>query len=167
MSAVSQWAAAARGHLHIQWSCADSRQIPGVWSHLSSLIWSLGMDDDLVCEYDSTWDTESDGDELENTGRSKKTRPAFVCYSLSLICELIHCGTFLFYIASWTRRFYLRRVSSDLYCVLDGQSPPRASFPQKRTMSSSGKYVDKPFWQVIYLQSGYFYGLNVFCRIAF
>uniref|UniRef100_A0A671NBY4 Opioid growth factor receptor-like n=1 Tax=Sinocyclocheilus anshuiensis TaxID=1608454 RepID=A0A671NBY4_9TELE len=35
------------------------------------------MDDDLVCEYDSTWDTESDGDELENTGRSKKTRPAF------------------------------------------------------------------------------------------
>lgn len=54
------------------------------------------MDDDLVCEYDSTWDTESDGDELENTGRSKKTRPAFVCYSLSLICELIHCGTFYF-----------------------------------------------------------------------
>ncbi|XP_056588680.1 opioid growth factor receptor [Triplophysa dalaica] len=35
------------------------------------------MDDDLVCEYDSTWDTESDGDELENTGRNKKTRPAF------------------------------------------------------------------------------------------
>ncbi|XP_042606616.1 opioid growth factor receptor [Cyprinus carpio] len=35
------------------------------------------MDDDLVCEYDSTWDTESDGDELENTARSKKTRPAF------------------------------------------------------------------------------------------
>uniref|UniRef100_A0A8C1YK52 Opioid growth factor receptor n=1 Tax=Cyprinus carpio TaxID=7962 RepID=A0A8C1YK52_CYPCA len=35
------------------------------------------MDDDLVCDYDSTWDTESDGDELENTGRSKKTRPAF------------------------------------------------------------------------------------------
>lgn len=52
------------------------------------------MDDDLVCEYDSTWDTESDGDELENTGRSKKTRPAFVCYSFSLICELIHCVTF-------------------------------------------------------------------------
>lgn len=43
------------------------------------------MDDDLVCEYDSTWDTESDGDELENTGRSKKTRPAFVCSFLSLI----------------------------------------------------------------------------------
>lgn len=42
------------------------------------------MDDDLLCEYDSTWDTESDGDELENTGRSKKTRPAFV--SLSFLC---------------------------------------------------------------------------------
>ncbi|XP_016374602.1 opioid growth factor receptor-like isoform X1 [Sinocyclocheilus rhinocerous] len=35
------------------------------------------MDDELLCEYDSTWDTESDGDELDNTGRSKKTRPAF------------------------------------------------------------------------------------------
>ncbi|TRY53925.1 hypothetical protein DNTS_033806 [Danionella cerebrum] len=35
------------------------------------------MDDDLLCEYDSTWDTESDGDELEITARNKKTRPAF------------------------------------------------------------------------------------------
>ncbi|XP_051956685.1 opioid growth factor receptor [Xyrauchen texanus] len=35
------------------------------------------MDDDLVCEYDSTWDTESDGDELHDTGRIKKTRPTF------------------------------------------------------------------------------------------
>ncbi|KAI4901310.1 hypothetical protein NFI96_021130 [Prochilodus magdalenae] len=44
------------------------------------------MEDDLVCEYDSTWDTESDGDELgENTARrrcssqdkNKKTRAAF------------------------------------------------------------------------------------------
>lgn len=35
------------------------------------------MEDDLLCEYDSTWDTESDGDELEHSGRSRKTRPAF------------------------------------------------------------------------------------------
>ena len=28
------------------------------------------MEDDLVCEYDSTWDTESDGDDLgENITR--------------------------------------------------------------------------------------------------
>ncbi|XP_066526201.1 opioid growth factor receptor [Hoplias malabaricus] len=40
------------------------------------------MEDDFVCEYDSTWDTESDGDELtDNTTRrydkNKKTRAAF------------------------------------------------------------------------------------------
>jgi len=51
------------------------------------------MDDDLVCEYDSTWDTESDGDELENTGRSKKTRPAFVCCSLYLSLSHTHTYT--------------------------------------------------------------------------
>ncbi len=46
------------------------------------------MDDDLLCEYDSTWDTESDGDELENTGRSKKTRPAFVSLCAGFILSL-------------------------------------------------------------------------------
>ncbi|XP_036447687.1 opioid growth factor receptor [Colossoma macropomum] len=42
------------------------------------------MEDDLVCEYDSTWDTESDGDELgENPARrcsqdkNKRSRTAF------------------------------------------------------------------------------------------
>lgn len=53
------------------------------------------MDDDLVCEYDSTWDTESDGDELENTGRSKKTRPAFVCCFLLLITKLVQDVSFI------------------------------------------------------------------------
>ncbi|XP_030623256.1 opioid growth factor receptor [Chanos chanos] len=48
------------------------------------------MEDDLVCEYDSTWDTESDGDDLgDSAGRrpiqdkNKKTRPGFRLYSSS------------------------------------------------------------------------------------
>lgn len=45
---------------------------------------SGSMEDDLVCEYDSTWDTESDGDELGDNPRrcghdkNKKPRAAFV-----------------------------------------------------------------------------------------
>ncbi|KAG9332564.1 hypothetical protein JZ751_014662 [Albula glossodonta] len=44
------------------------------------------MEDDLVCEYDSTWDTESDGDDLgENVTRRSsqdKTQKSwgFVCF---------------------------------------------------------------------------------------
>lgn len=47
------------------------------------------MEDDLVCEYDSTWDTESDGDDFgENTTRrssqdkTKKPKTGFVCISI-------------------------------------------------------------------------------------
>lgn len=57
------------------------------------------MEDDLVCEYDSTWDTESDGDDLgENTARrssqdkTKKPKTGFVrlcCIHIGCACEVI------------------------------------------------------------------------------
>lgn len=46
------------------------------------------MEDDLVCEYDSTWDTESDGDDFGDTTRrssqdkNKKAKTGFVCISI-------------------------------------------------------------------------------------
>lgn len=146
-----QWGAQwGRRALHIQWSCADPHPTPAYWSHLSPFTWSSGMDDDLVCDYDSTWDTESDGDELENTGRSKKTRPAFVCHSLSLLCELLHSGIFCFI---QIVRFDLGPVAFNAPCgsfylylctrrTVANVITPRAA--------RGGKCINKSLWGVIF-----------------
>ena len=62
------------------------------------------MEDDLVCDYDSTWDTESDGDDFgeyttrrSSQDKTKKTKTGFVCLSIfyvhvDTVFEIVTCG---------------------------------------------------------------------------
>lgn len=73
------------------------------------------MEDDLVCDYDSTWDTESDGDDAGTVnaarppGPNKKNKPAFVCSYLLLLLLIItsHRSHLLYNINVQTIMYYI------------------------------------------------------------
>lgn len=44
------------------------------------------MEDDCVCEYDSTWDTESDGDDPDGESQSRRSSQDKNKSSWTLVC---------------------------------------------------------------------------------